>query len=453
MQKKYTPLKDRTWPDDCIWPRPLYDGDGMFWDAEEAELMDLDEEGEELMEIREYFDSLVSIGRLNDDYTWYDDYEGDEDDELAVEDIEEFLPEMGDEYWSDRFDYEMWEYDLSDHINRLKIDVNGLDTLSDIEGIIDYHFINENLLRQAFTRRSFAVEHGLTGCNEELEFVGDSVLSNVITREITRQLTAIDTYNVEAPFISLYDEGDLSRIRSRFVSGEYLSARMEELGLSKYILYGASEVPGAAAAEDVIEAIIGAVMIDSAWDWDLAERLIDRLLCVQLDDPDKLVRKTYYEMLNSWHQKRFGRIPEYTMDGRDPYYCTLRFEVPDNDKDIRTSQLLWAQGETRSKAREHAAEMAYRFIVNNGLLINIKEAGITPDLDQSINQLQELYQKKYLETPPEYDFFEYPVDEWHCTCKCGGTIGSGEGSSKIRAKKAAAYEVLRKVMGKGTSHR
>jgi ribonuclease-3 len=141
------------------------------------------------------------------------------------------------------------------------------------------------------------------------------------------------------------------------------------------------------------------------------------------------------------------------MDGRDPYYCTLRFEVPDNDKDIRTSQLLWAQGETRSKAREHAAEMAYRFIVNNGLLINIKEAGITPDLEHSINQLQELYQKKYLDTPPEYDFFEYPGDEWHCTCICGGTIGSGEGSSKIRAKKAAAYEVLRKVMGKGTSHR
>ena len=447
MQKKYIPLKDRTWPDDCIWPRPLYDSDGMFWDAEEAELMDLDEEGEELMEVREYYDSLVSIGRLNDDYTWNDDYEGDEDDELAVEDIEEFLPEMGDEYWSDRFDYEMWEYDLSDHINRLKIDVNGLDTLSDIEGIIDYHFINENLLRQAFTRRSFAVEHGITGCNEELEFVGDSVLSNVITREITRQLTAIDTYNTEAPFISLYDEGDLSRIRSRFVSGEYLSARMEELGLSKYILYGASEVPGAAAAEDVMEALIGAVMIDSAWNWDLVERLVDRLLCVQLDDPDKLVRKTYYEMLNSWHQKRFGRIPEYTLDGRDPYYCTLRFEVPNNDKDIRTSQLLWAQGETRSKAREHAAEMAYRFIVNNGLLINIKEAGITPDLDHSINQLQELYQKKYLETPPEYDFYEYPGDEWHCRCICGGTIGSGEGSSKTRAKKAAAYEVLKKLLG------
>ena len=91
--------------------------------------------------------------------------------------------------------------------------------------------------------------------------------------------------------------------------------------------------------------------------------------------------------------------------------------------------------------------MAYRFIVNNGLLINIREAGITPDLGQSINQLQELFQKKYLETPPEYDFFELPGDEWHCTCVCGGIIRSGEGSSKTRAKKAAAYEVLKKLLG------
>ena len=446
MQKNNVTAK--SWPADCIWPEPLYDGDGngMFWEAEEAELMDLDEEGESLMEIREYFDYLVSVGRLNEDYTWCYDYEGDEDDWLAEDDPEDFIPEMGEEYWTDCFEYDMWEFDLSDHINRLKLDMDAMDVLSDIENIIDYHFINENLLRQAFTRRSFAVEHGLNGCNEELELVGDSVLNTVITQEIVRQLTDVNTYNVEAPFVSLYDEGDISKIRSRFVSGENLSAKMEELGLSKYILCGTSEVPGAAASEDVMEALIGAVMIDSEWDWNLAEKLIDRLLCVQLDDPDRLVQKTYFEMLNSWHQKHFGSIPKYTIDGVGMYYCTIRFEVPDNNKGIRTSQLLWVQGITRSKAREHAAEMAYRFIVNNGLLININEAGITPDADKSINQLQELFQKKYIEVQPEYDFFEGPADYWHCTCICGGTIGSGEGSSKTRAKKAAAYDVLTKLI-------
>ena len=446
MQKNNHEMAGRSWPADCIWPEPLYDGAGIFWDAEEAECMDLDEEGEDLLEVRDYYDSLVASGRLNADYTWNDDYEGDEDDILAFVDADTFIPDVGEDYWTDRFEYEMWEADLSDLVNRLRIDTDGLDALTDIESVIEYYFINENLARQAFTRRSFAAEHGLNGCNEELELVGDSVLSTVITREIVRQLTEMDTYNVEAPFISTYDEGGLSRIRSRFVSGEFLSAKMDELGLSRYILYGSGETPGSAAKEDTLEALIGAVMIDSCWDWNAAEKLIDRLLCVQLSDPGRFVRKTYYEMFNSWHQKHFGRIPDYRIDGRDPYNCVLRFEVPDNDKGIRTAQLVTARGDTRSRAREWAAEFAYRFVVGNGLWININDAGITPDPDVSINQLQELYQKGYLDELPVYDFYELPGDRWHCACVCGGTIGSGEGTSKTRAKKAAAYEVLKRIM-------
>ena len=56
--------------------------------------------------------------------------------------------------------------------------------------------------------------------------------------------------------------------------------------------------------------------------------------------------------------------------------------------------------------RENAARRAYEFIVRNGLWKNLSEAGIVPDLDNSINQLQELYQKKYLEEKPEYGSLE-----------------------------------------------
>ena len=438
---------ERSWPRDCVWPEPLYDDMGLSWYAEDIEATELDEEGEDLMDVREYFDYLVECGRLNDDYTWNYNYkELDEEYPEFPEDPEDFSPDAGAEYWSDRFEYEMWEDDLSDHYNCLKIAPSGFDTIIEIEEIIDYRFINENLLRQAFTRRSFAAENGLSGCNEELELVGDAVLNNVITREIVSQLTDMDTHRVDAPFASRYREGDLSRIRSSFVSGEFLSAKAEEHGLSKFILYGESETPGASANEDMMEALIGAVMVDSGWNWDVAESLVDRLLCVQLGDPDRLLQKTYFEIFNSWHQKHFGMRPDYTIDGRDYYTCIVRFNVPPNDRDIWTSQIQYGYGHTRSQARELAAELAYRFVMSNGLWTNISEAGITPDPENSINQLQELYQKKYLESAPEYQFYELPDDRWRCRCSCAGIQGYGVGNSKTKAKKAAAFEILSQVM-------
>ena len=42
------------------------------------------------------------------------------------------------------------------------------DPVSDISNTIGYRFVNENLLRQAFTRRTYQTEYKLSGCSEEL---------------------------------------------------------------------------------------------------------------------------------------------------------------------------------------------------------------------------------------------------------------------------------------------
>ena len=80
--------------------------------------------------------------------------------------------------------------------------------------------------------------------------------------------------------------------------------------------------------------------------------------------------------------------------------------------------------------------------MSNGLWIDLKEAGITPDLENSINQLQELYQKKYIEAQPQYAFREWRKDEWLCTCSAGGISAEGIAGSKTKAKKLAAYRVI-----------
>ena len=448
-------MKRKPWPRDCIWPEPLHAGEGMQWD-EELLPESLDERAQELMDIKDYFDSLVESGRLYEDYTLNPDYEEDAVDDETEEDEDgwadgEFIPKIGEDYWDEeeqRFDVEWWEDELTDHMNLLKIDAESYakDPAMFVRDTIGYEFINENLLRQAFTRRAFAVEYGLPGCNEELEFLGDTVLNTVVTRDMLRQLAWVDEYRTKAPFTVRLQEGGLTKIRSAYVNKEFLAGRVAELGLDKLILYGTGEEPTESSREDVLEALLGAAAIDSNWDWDVLGALVDRLVCVQVEKPDYFLKESFYDIFNAWHQRRFGVMPDYEMQGISQFHCALRFRVPANDKGIREAQRIDVDGcYSRSLAREQAAMQAYEFVRHNGLWIDLKEAGITPELDNSINQLQELYQKKYLEQLPVYEFTEEDGDSWYCICRCNGVAGTGYGASKTKAKKEAAYMVLRNL--------
>ena len=299
---------------------------------------------------------------------------------------------------------------------------------------------------------------GRIGNSENLEFLGDSVINTVVTLEIIHQLTEVDADQPAEPFTSRYDEGELSKIRQRYVCKEFLSCRAVEFGLDKYILYGSGEEPSESACEDAIEALIGAVAIDSGWNWETLANVVDRLLCIQLTNPDSFLKATHYDLFNSWHQRKFGRMPEYEVN---PYHairngnkaveydCTLRYFVPENDKGIYTSQRVDVREESRSKARERAADEAYNYIISSGLWMNLSDAHLTPALEGSINQLQELYQKKYVEQP-RYEFEEMANlgtgNEWHCSCICNGVNGWGRAKSKTKAKKKAAFMVLIRLL-------
>lgn len=451
----------KPWPADCPWPEPLWEGEGPDWDPELAEMMELDSEGEDLKEIGEYMDAQVKLGRLNPDYSLNEDYEDPDEDDTEQEsdgwpeDWEPWKPEKGGDYWEDGFDLEGWQDALSHQINLLKIDTVAPenDPAAAVRSIIRYEFINENLLRQAFTRRSFGLEYGLSGCSEELEFYGDAVLNTVVTRELFRRYSDDRICDVDAPFHSRFQEGDLSKLREKFVSREHLATRASELGLDTLILYGTGEEPTQSSREDMMEALIGAVAVDSGWDWSRLEDVADRLVSLQLDSADVLLRTSPYEQFNAWHQKRFGCMPKYEVyrhwlkGNTESFDCTLRFFVPENHKEINRAQRIdVSEFPTRSRAREYAAQRAMGFLQNNGLWLRLEDARVTPELENSINQLQELYQKKYLEQPPVYTFEERGDRKWSCTCVCDGFDGYGTAVGKVRAKKKAALSVLVRLM-------
>ena len=428
----------RKWPKNCKWPAPIGTYGGGYWD-EDTVPSELNEYAQELVDIKDYYDELVEAGRLDENYYLNEEYA----DTLAKEEDEDFwVPEEGEEFWyEDHFDIDIWREELSDELNKIKIDTCVNDPTITIHRILGYYFVNENLLRQAFTRRAFQIEYGMTGSSEELEFYGDSVLSFIASKEMARNLGEIHEENTESPFQSKLDEGGLSRLKSTFVCKEHLAKRCEELGLDQFILYGTGEVPTESAKEDAIEALIGAVAMDCNWNMDVLDNIVDRLVSMHIDEPEQYLKKSYYELFNSWHMRHFGKMPEYllTKRARSGLYCTMKFGVPVNDRGI-LARPITESGESRSKARERAAERAYYYIVDQGLWMNLENAGVVPKPYEAINQLQELYQKLYIEEP-EYEFSEQH-QFWNCDCIVNGVAAFGYGSNKTVAKKMAAYKAL-----------
>ena len=114
--------KRKEWPVDCAWPEPIPEGRGPFWEEDEIDPLTADDETEELLDIKEYFDSLVESGRLNEDYSLNEEYDSFEKDDEGGDDLEdgdgceEFVPEKGEDYWDNGFEVELWEEDLSPSI-------------------------------------------------------------------------------------------------------------------------------------------------------------------------------------------------------------------------------------------------------------------------------------------------------------------------------------------------
>ena len=90
--------------------------------------------------------------------------------------------------------------------------------------VLDYTFVNEGLLRQALTHRSASREN-----NERLEFLGDSILSFVISTELYHLFADID-------------EGTLSRLRASLVKGDTLASLARGLNLGDYLSLGPGEL-------------------------------------------------------------------------------------------------------------------------------------------------------------------------------------------------------------------
>lgn len=128
--------------------------------------------------------------------------------------------------------------------------------LTVLESRLGYHFRNQALLIEALTHSSYLQERPEDGPhNQRLEFLGDSVLQFILTDALYREFPADR-------------EGLLSRRRAVLSKGGFLTQMSRDLGLDACLRLNKSEEDAggrnrASILEDVFEALIGAVYLDS----------------------------------------------------------------------------------------------------------------------------------------------------------------------------------------------
>ncbi|MBO5110050.1 MAG: ribonuclease III [Clostridia bacterium] len=227
--------------------------------------------------------------------------------------------------------------------------------LVELERTLGYTFKNKMLLRTALTHSSFSNENKArkinVECNERLEFLGDSVLSIVVSEYLYDRFT-------KRP------EGDLTKIRASVVCREALSKFAMSIGLGDYLLLGHGEELGhgrerPSILENAFEALLAAIFLDSGEEGknQVAAFLLPLVIpeIDLLDSGNELSEYDHKTKLQQIVQQANGEILEYVVVGESGPDHRKIFEV---EARLNSNVIGHGQGRTKREAEQNAAKEA-----------------------------------------------------------------------------------------------
>lgn len=221
--------------------------------------------------------------------------------------------------------------------------------------------------------------------------------------------------------------------------------------------------------EDLFEAIIGAVALDSGWDQKSIQAVVEIMLAPEYflsDDTDT----NYVRLIQDWELQKNGCIPLYMyreaphtsvgyIKQENTIYQSLPLDYPIHRlkyhcylKLLDSLPVFCGFGASIPEARTAACKLAYEYLERKDLLWSICDEIENPSRKDAINQLEILARRGYFSIPT-YDFEETYDHNGNPIWKCGCRIEEKNcffdeiSSSKKDAKKGAAYSMLLYVLG------
>ena len=208
-------------------------------------------------------------------------------------------------------------------------------------------FNNKALFENAFTHRSYLNEtkEKITS-NERLEFLGDSILSFIVSTYLYQ------TY-------PHYDEGVLTNLRSQLVNTKSLAAIAKELDFGKYLLLSKGEEESKGRQNESLlancfEAYIGALFLDQG-----------------IEEVREFLSLTLFPQVEGYVTNRLFKDPKSLLQEfvqaqkqNSPSYKVLHEEGPPHAKVftvgvfVGTNKLGEGVGKSKQEAEESAAKLA-----------------------------------------------------------------------------------------------
>lgn len=220
--------------------------------------------------------------------------------------------------------------------------------ITELQEKISYNFVNSSVLKEALTHSSYANEKKgeAISHNERLEFLGDSVLSIVISDYLF-------TNHRDLP------EGDLTKIRSKIVCESTLAECSRKIKLGHYMYFGkGEEMTGGrertSILADAYEALIAAIYRDGGIKE--AEKFI-------LGQMMNSIKNSINGKIFIDYKTHLQEIVQVKKNNRIKYEI-IKEKGPDHCKIFCTNVLLndeiigFGEGRSKKESEQNAAKMA-----------------------------------------------------------------------------------------------
>ena len=214
--------------------------------------------------------------------------------------------------------------------------------LEELQRKIRYYFNDKELLIEALSHSSYANEKRKgRNSNERLEFLGDSVLSIVVSQYLFEHFTHLP-------------EGELTKIRASLVCEKSLYEFAKQIDLGEHILLGKGEEntggrERVSILADAFEAVIAAVFLDGGLE--AARRHILKFIPKDIDDRKPVSFSDHKTILQEIIQKNPEEKVEYKLVGQSGPDHNKAFKVQ-----VRLNSNVIGTGIGRSK--KEAEQMA-----------------------------------------------------------------------------------------------
>jgi ribonuclease-3 len=245
--------------------------------------------------------------------------------------------------------------------------------IATFEAVLKHKFARPELLNQALTHSSQAREQeaqqpsdgARVGDNEQLEFLGDAVLSLVTTEDLFDRFPH-------------FREGELSKLRAHLVSERHLIQVAKQLDLGAFLHLGRGEEKSGGRAKtallvDALEAVIAAIYLDGGMEPARAfvlERIVQPELLRIASIGTGLPLTDYKSALQEKLQAA-GRA--------QPTYVLVKEQGPEHSKTFTVEARLrgtnghgqaefvgQAEGSTKKNAEQDAARQVLEYLASAG---------------------------------------------------------------------------------------